>query len=284
MMHRSFARRLARVFVPALVAGMLFAAQAGAATTLSLAKVQALVASASHGRAQAQSVFAGPGGLTGAVITYKDQPDAAPSVIWINNDASALLVGKLIGSHGQDLNKQAAQQVGLLLTPAKGLAAAAQPDAAAIHSGRSGPVLTVFIDPNCIYCHMLYQKLQPLIAQGKLRVRYVVVAVVKQSSLDRAAAILEARDPVAALAEDQKDFDVKTEEGGIKRARTPSAAMVTRIGNNNALLDKLGSQGTPTLLYCSKDGQVEQLDGMPSDFDALMAELASGPERACNTL
>ncbi|MHB1895601.1 MAG: thiol:disulfide interchange protein DsbG [Metallibacterium sp.] len=248
---------------------------------LSLVKVQALISSASHGRAVAQSVFAGPGGLTGAVVTYKDAPNSPASVIWVNDDASALLVGKLIGPKGEDLDKQAAQNIGLLLSPAKALAAAAQPETGAIMAGSKGPVLTVFIDPNCIFCHMLYQQLEPLLAKGTLRARYVLVAVVKRSSFAKAAAILSAKNPAAALQQDQAAFDPKTEEGGIKPDSAPSKAVTDRIGANNALMSKAGGDGTPMLLFCSKDGSVQQLEGMPRDVNALLAELASGPAPAC---
>ncbi len=265
------------------LAGGACAAPAASAAPLPLAKVQALIAGASKGRAQAQSVFAGPGGLTGAVVSYKDAPGAPPSIIWINGDASALLVGKLVGPKGEDLDKEAEQRVGLLLSPEKAIVEAADPARGVIRMGRKGPVLTVFLDPNCIYCHLLYEKLQEPLAQGKLRVRYVVVAVVKQSSLQKAAAILGARDPAAALALDQEKFDAKTEEGGVKADTAPSKALVARINANSALMAKAGGDGTPTLLYCSKSGGVQMLDGMPRDLDQLLAQMASGPEPACGS-
>ena len=256
-------------------------AAAAAPPAPTLAKVQALISSVSRGRAVAQSIFAGPGGLTGAVVTYKDAPNAPPSVIWVNDDASALLVGKLIGPKGEDLDKQAAQKVGLLFTPDKALAAAAQPSTGAINVGSKGPVLTVFIDPNCIFCHLLYQQIEPFVAKGALRVRYVLVAVVKRSSFEKAAAILSAKDTAAALQQDQTDFDPKTEEGGIKPDATPSKAITERINANNALMSKAGGSGTPMLLFCSKDGSVQQLEGLPRDINTLLAEMASGPAPAC---
>ena len=254
---------------------------ASAPAPLPLARVQALIDSASHGLAQAQSVFAGPGGLTGAVVTYKNDPGAPPSVIWVNDDASALLVGNLIGPKGEDLDQQAARKIGLLLSPEKALAAAAQPATGAILEGRKGPVLTMFIDPNCIYCHLLYQQLQPLLAQGRLRARYVLVAVVKQSSFRKAAAILSARDPAAALALDQKNFNAQTEEGGIEPDAAPDKTVTDRIRSNSMLMAKAGGTGTPTLLYCSTRGGVRMLGGMPRDMNQLLAEMASGPEPAC---
>ncbi len=257
------------------------AAAAAAPPAPTLAKVQALISSASRGRAVAQSIFAGPGGLTGAVVTYKDAPNTPPSVIWVNDDASALLVGKLIGPKGEDLDKQAAQKVGLLLTPDKALAAAAQPSTGAINVGSKGPILTVFIDPNCIFCHLLYQQIEPFVAKGALRVRYVLVAVVKRSSFEKAAAILSAKDAAAALQQDQTAFDPKTEEGGIKPDATPSKVITERINANNALMSKAGGSGTPMLLFCSKDGSVQQLEGLPRDINTLLAEMASGPAPAC---
>lgn len=274
-------RALFTLLIASAVATPVAQAAPAPAQPLPLVKVQALIDSASHGRAHAESVFAGPGGLTGVVVTYKDSPDATPGVIWVNSDASAVLVGKLIGPKGEDLDEQAAQRIGLMLSPEKALAAAAQPATRSILVGHKGPVLTVFLDPNCIYCHMLYQQLEPLVAKGVLRARYVLVAVVKRSSFDKAAAIVSASNPAVALKQDQDGFDARAEEGGAKPLAKPSKAVTDAINGNNTLLGKAGGEGTPLLLFCSRQGNVQQLDGMPRDVKQLLAEMASGPAPAC---
>ncbi|EQD47279.1 Thiol:disulfide interchange protein DsbG precursor, partial [mine drainage metagenome] len=76
-------------------------------------------------------------------------------------------------------------------------------------------------------------------------------------------------------------FNTQTEEGGVKPDASPSKAVLARINANNALLSKAGGDGTPLLLFCSKDGSVQQIGGMPRDVNALLAEMTSGPAPAC---
>src|SRR5699024_11211169 len=78
------------------------------------------------------------------------------------------------------------------------------------------PTLYAFIDPNCIYCHKLYQQAKPLISSGRLQVHWIMVGVLGQSSIGRAAAILAAEDSVAALAKNEASFQPRVERGGIK--------------------------------------------------------------------
>ncbi|WP_226841353.1 thioredoxin fold domain-containing protein [Acidithiobacillus ferrooxidans] len=61
-----------------------------------------------------------------------------------------------------------------------------------IQEGHKGPVIYDFFDPNCPYCHGMYDEEQPLIKAGKLSVRYVPVAYLMPSSTPEAAALLPA--------------------------------------------------------------------------------------------
>ena len=249
---------------------------------LPLAKAQALVAGASKGRAKALKVFAGPGGLTGVLVQVGAGEAVQRSIVWANGDGSALLVGNLVSADGTDLNAGAAVQAGVYKAPAETLAAAALPAARAILSKGHGPVLTVFMDPNCIFCHKLFKDLEPVLAKGDVRVRFVMVGVVKEDSLAKAATILGMADPLQALTTDEHKFDKAQEEGGIAPSATPNAVMFATVAANNRLLADAGGHGTPMLLYCSKaSGQVKQVEGVPQDFSAFIGDLATGPAAAC---
>jgi thiol:disulfide interchange protein DsbG len=250
---------------------------------LPLAKAQALVTGASKGRAKALKVFAGPGGLTGVLVQVGAGQAAQRSIVWANSDGSALLVGNLVSPDGTDLNVGAAVQAGVYKAPAETLAATMLPAARAILSKGRGPVLTVFMDPNCIFCHMLFKDLEPVMARGAVRVRFVMVGVVKEDSLAKSATILGMPDPLQALTTDEHKFDKAQEEGGIKPSTKPDAAMFAAVAANNRMLSDAGGHGTPMLLYCSKaSGQVKQVEGVPQDFSAFIADLATGPAAGCN--
>ena len=46
-----------------------------------------------------------------------------------------------------------------------------------IQDGHHGPIIYDFQDPNCPYCHVMYEHEAALIQAGKLTVRYVPVAL-----------------------------------------------------------------------------------------------------------
>ena len=248
----------------------------------SLAQAQRLVTGASAGHLEARRVFAGPHGLYGVVVGAKGDPNSA-SILWVTPDRNAILAGTLIDAAGNDLNTIAKFAMGLQFSPTESLRRASLPAARAMVTPGRGPILTAFIDPNCSFCHLLYDQIMPHVLKGELRVRFVMVGVVKRDSAQRAAAILSAPNPLAALAQDQRGFDVAREEGGYPIAKAhPAPDSIAAIAANNALIAKAGIDGTPALVYCSrKKASVRMIVGMPMSLPALLADLSDRPASGC---
>ncbi len=258
-------------------------AQAGAA--VSRQEASTLVRRASHGAASLVRVFSGVHGLTGAIIRGSNNNE---NIAWITPDGKAIVVeGTLVGLHGEDLTRSAMYQQGLMETPSTGIAQA-ESGSDGILVGTRGPILTVFFDPNCIFCHILHKALAKPIADGKVRVRYVIVAILKPSSLGRAVSILGANDPARALQIDEAKFNGATEEGGytkddrsIPAARR--AALTDIVKANNALMARLGGTGTPTLLFCdAKTASVQMNVGLPAHVNSFVSALGASPALACS--
>ncbi len=269
--------------LPALAGAATRAARVpGHPSAFSLSQAQQLVTGASAGRLDARRVFDGPHGLYGVVVGAKGDPNSA-SILWVTPDRRAVLAGTLIDSAGNDLNTVAKFRLGLQFNPTESLRRASLPAAKAIMTPGRGPILTAFIDPNCSFCHMLYDQIMPHVLKGELRIRFVIVGVVKRDSARRAAAILSARDPLAALAEDQRAFDVAREEGGYPIAKAPlTPGSVATVAANNALISKAGIDGTPALIYCSRQkSAVQMIVGMPTNLAALLADLSDRPAPGC---
>ena len=191
-----------------------------------------------------------PGGMTAALVEAGTQK----AIVWIIG-GQAVSVGQMWDAQGHDLNREMAIRMGLMPRPlAPAAVAAGLAGARTFVVGRGGPEVTVFFDPNCIFCHKLYQAAQPLLVRGKLRLRVVMVAFLKPSSDGRAAAILMARDPAAALATDENGFDVPREEGGLAPATAIPAAVRDALAANIGLLARSGPVATPTLLYRDRAG------------------------------
>lgn len=259
MMKKTVLRALFRTTAPLALALAMWAVPAMAAT-LSLKAVSKSVASATHGGMKAVSTFKGPDGLTGVVATGAG---GFRSIVWVTRHGKAVLVqGTLIGSNGTNYSQNAMYATGILQRPAKVLKKLLA-DGDPIHAGHAGPVITVLFDPNCIFCHLLHKAFLPLVKAGKVQVDYVLVGIIKPDSFGKATSILQASDPLAALNEDEAKFDKKTEEGGYPVDQILHAKYETVVRANGTAMQQLGSNGTPTLLFCNKSGAVQVQAGMP---------------------
>ncbi|EQD50304.1 disulfide isomerase/thiol-disulfide oxidase, partial [mine drainage metagenome] len=163
------------VVLAAIMALSVAGVASASAAPLTIAQANVAVAAASHGAAHVLKTFAGPDGLTGAVI---EGPTGNRNVVWVTSNAKAVVVeGTLVGLQGQDYTKAAMYAQGVLTSPASAIIKLAAPAAHGIMFGSNpkAPVLTVLIDPNCIFCHLLHKELAKPLAEGKVRVRYVMV-------------------------------------------------------------------------------------------------------------
>src|ERR1700719_3421568 len=115
-------------------------------------------------------------------------------------------------------------------------------------------LIYVITDANCPYCHDLWLSLQPLYARG-LQVRYVMVGIISSDSSGKAAAIIEARDPSAALDRNERQWSWLPDDlrGGSPPIPRPKPATAAALKANEQLMHDLGVQGTPALIYRSCD-------------------------------
>jgi thiol:disulfide interchange protein DsbG len=246
---------------------------------LSLAQADDAIHFASHGVAHAKKLFSGPDGLVGVVI---EDANKGHAIVWLTPHGEAVLNGAVIDLKGADLSRAAMFSQGLLLSPARVLQEAAEPSHQGIVVGTAGPLITVLFDPNCIFCHQLYLKLQPEVAAGHVRVRYVVVGTLKETSVPRAVSLLAAKDRTTALQTDEDAFDTVHEEGGYPIAPVLNPALKSVVEANNALFAKSGAVGTPATFYCAKSTKDAQVTmGMPVDINTYIAQAADTGSAAC---
>lgn len=134
----------------------------------------------------------------------------------------------------------------------------------AVTEGAASPrrVLYVFFDANCWYCHLTWKALQPYERSG-LQVRWVPVAYQKDSSVGRAAAVMQAKDRAGALRENELGYRAQTYDGGIAPAAKVPAALVAQFEANTKLMERFGAQGTPALAWKDRAGKVRVRTGMP---------------------
>lgn len=132
-----------------------------------------------------------------------------------------------------------------------------------IGSRHPAHVLYAFTDPNCPYCHKLWMAMQPYYHRD-VQVRHIFVGIISASSPGKAAAILEARDPAAALWENEARWGTRSDGGGgIAPLAQPSATDLKILALDQALMQDFGIPGTPALVYQDRQGKVHVVTWLP---------------------
>ena len=207
-----------------------------------------LVQSISHGRMQLVKVFPGPDRNIVGVIAKA--PTGQKVLAWMV-DGKYMAIGALLGSGGKNFSVLSAEKEGLMAKPLPASTVAARAMAASGFTvGHGGPLMAVFMDPNCIYCHKFWDAAQGDIRAGKLRLKVIPVGFLKPTSLAKATTILQAADPALAWAHNERWFQKSIEEGGEKPATRLDARVIADVRANTALLAMTGEISTPTLVYC----------------------------------
>ena len=142
--------------------------------------------------------------------------------------------------------------------------------------GQGKPQFTVFIDPNCVFCHQFYLDAAPLVKSGKLSVRIVLVAVLEESSFIRASEILSAGHPLTWYLNNEQHFLMPPiEQGGLSLKLPVSSAAKVDVSHNTAILRRLDQNHPATPTFVSSFGVVQV--GLPlGEFTGLLSMMRSG--------
>jgi len=209
--------------------------------------------------------FDAPGGLRGfAGVVGGQQPAAA----YVTPDGKHVLVGSLFDATGEDVSAAPLEKLAAKPMSEKmwnKLAASAW-----VRDGRADAprVVYTFSDANCPYCHRFWDAARPWVDSGKVQLRHIMVGVIREDSPAKAAAILTAPNPSAALLENEHNFD----KGGIKPVAKLSPNVANKLDANQELMIEMGFQGTPGILFKDDKGMLQRRSGMPQgqDMDLVM--------------
>jgi thiol:disulfide interchange protein DsbG len=239
------------------------------------APVAATVAKLTGGKAKVLQAFKAPAGLIGVAFT---EGPGQNGIIYVAPDGAYVFSGNIVAADGSDVTKAEADQ--FLPKPPTAADNFAVLDKTHTYLwGQAGAKKEVWIvfDPNCIYCHKTFDSMKQYVADGTLKVHIIQVGFLKPSSLGKAAAILAAKDPIAALTTDEEKFDVAAEEGGIAQDMSDAKAVQT-VRDNNAWMETQGIGGTPYLLYRDTEGKPQAADGYVEDVASLLAQIGASKE------
>lgn len=200
--------------------------------------------------------FDAPGGLTG----YVGEMQGRSLAFYLTPDGDHVIVGTLLDQDGNNLSANSIDQ---LITGPK--FAEAWSDLESSHWIRDGAdsadtVIYTFTDPNCPYCHRFREQAAPWIDAGKVQLRHIMVGILREDSMTKAATILGSDDPQAVLNHHQSTY----QQGGVEVDREKVSAAHLDVKANNQLMQELGLQATPSTLYRDAEGNVTMVQGMPN--------------------
>jgi len=252
-------------FASLLAAGFLLAAGAhaqaadapAAPTAAAVQKIPASLQLAIQGGLKVERSFSAAGGMTGWVLS---EGPGRNMVVYTSADGEVAIAGNMVDSKGQNLTAKYLDQYGPKIDYSKFWTKLEQ--SAFVAEGAQGKdvknVIYVFKDANCGYCHLMWKAVQPYEKAG-LQVRWIPVAFLAKDSTNKAAALLNAKDPAAAIATLHAEWG-KTSSF----AATPvTPEMKAKLDANGRLMAEMGFRGTPATLYKDKNGKVLSADGMP---------------------
>ncbi len=147
-----------------------------------------------------------------------------------------------------------------------------------IAEGRGKRVLNIFFDPNCPYCHQLYGKLRAFVGKDDLQFRWIPLGMLTPTSLPKAAAILQAADPLKAFHTNENDYDFAANGqpgGGILPASVIAPKVRQELAANLAIYNSQKLFGVPVMVWKTSDGRASLFIGVPSDVQlkGMLAEL-----------
>lgn len=107
----------------------------------------------------------------------------------------------------------------------------------------SARTVYVFFDPQCPHCAVLWQSAKPLKSQAKFI--WIPVGLIGKASIAQGATILAAKDPIAAMEENEAS--IMNKQGGIS-ASGDIDSQKPAIEKNTALLNRFGFAAVPTIV------------------------------------
>lgn len=208
-------------------------------------------------------------------------------IVYTTTDGKYLFIGGLFGPNGENLSATfskeylpdtAQQQSGSAIQQISGTAL--YQAASTLHRFRIGDPsapkhLTMFLDPNCIYCKLTYDGLAPYLTAKTLQVTIIPVAFLKPTSMTRAGELLDSTKPGEALAENETQFDTQAEEGGLPATASVTDRALSEIQANTDFFQAHNLGGTPYLIYPTGAGVMASESGMPSSIADFVAQIPS---------
>ncbi len=134
----------------------------------------------------------------------------------------------------------------------------------------SAPRLWMFVDPLCSYSVKALQEIQPFVASGRVQVAIIPVSVLDYEDNGKSTP-----SALALLSKSADEMITTWAHGDFKGPAGTEAESRLRV--NMAASEAIGLRGTPTVIWRKADGSQGRIDGLPEDWNAVIASM--GGER-----
>lgn len=134
------------------------------------------------------------------------------------------------------------------------------------------PELFMVADPQCPFCHRMWQTLKPLVENGKVQVRVILIAGLSGSD-PHARSLLANENPAVAWLQGQgsvEGFPIDAAPGVGTKAWSDAGRYLSL---NMDFIREFEINTTPFLAYVSPDNRLFTSRGIPNDPDAFLAAL-----------
>ncbi|MES2203704.1 MAG: thiol:disulfide interchange protein DsbG [Pseudomonadota bacterium] len=250
-------------FISGLVAAGVLCASTSFAEVTANPQELALIKKIGQDKLTVLNSFPGPGNLHGFVL----QPvGGQPMIMYVDDRGEYAVYGTVINKEGENLTEEDTEKYVKKYTALKIADNLAETTPIKEGSDDAPYKLIVVADPNCSACNYSYNAMKPFIDKGELQVHWILVHFVRPDSEAKAAAIMSAKDPGKAMAENEAGFDMKTEEGGIAPMTNIPQPLKDELAGNMKFMQDTGISSTPTLIFHTKAGELKFIAGAPSDM------------------
>lgn len=200
--------------------------------------------------------FNAPDGLTGYAAVLQQQPIS----LYLTADGMHVIVGPMFDSKGSNVSEEPLDR--LVSKPLTDRAWKQLESSTWIADGgkKAERVVYVFTDPNCPFCNKFWSDARPWVRAGKVQLRHVMVGILGPTSPGKAAALLTAGDPAAALSQ----HELQQISGGLKPLNPIPAQVRAQLDANARLMEQLGSSATPSIFFKDASGRLQKMQGAPS--------------------
>lgn len=251
---------------------------------MSVETVSPIIKTAMKDMYEVEKTFKARSKMTGIVVHKKDDIEDK-TVFFMTPDKKTMIAGQLFDEKGDNASEaliranvdvdramkhlqdkgQAAQMNGV--PNALDISEDVLKDAPGVFAGVSGDVpsdariLYVFADPNCVFCHRMFEaiaKNEAVLKELNVRVKWIPVAVlVKDDSEYKAEAIIKGG--YDAFMENETKYNSATHRGGVTGINEPQYFELVK-SNTKMFMSVMPNSGTPAYVWF-KDGKIKRNAG-----------------------